>query len=132
MIIRRAPGRCLKCFFESKQDKVCDTVLINIVSAFPGLFQSVFDESMIKIAQEKDLVRIRIHDLRDFSDDRHRRVDDYPYGGGAGMVMKPEPFFKAVKTIQKKYPPKGKVILMSPQGLLLTQNKLKELSKEKI
>ncbi|NMB41589.1 MAG: tRNA (guanosine(37)-N1)-methyltransferase TrmD [Firmicutes bacterium] len=106
-------------------------MLINIVSAFPGLFQSVFDESMIKIAQEKDLVRIRIHDLRDFSDDRHRRVDDYPYGGGAGMVMKPEPFFKAVKTIQKKYPPKGKVILMSPQGLLLTQNKLKELSKEK-
>lgn len=106
-------------------------MLINIISVFPGLFRSVFAESIIKRAQEKGLVEIRIYNLRDFSEDKHRRVDDYPYGGGAGMVMKPEPFFKAVKAIQNNCPVKGKVILMSPQGQLLTQDKLKELSKEK-
>jgi tRNA (guanine37-N1)-methyltransferase len=106
-------------------------VLINIISVFPGLFQSVFAESMIKRALEKGLVDIRIHDLRDFSEDKHRRVDDSPYGGGPGMVMKPEPFFKAVRAVRKECPSKGRVILMSPQGLLLTQDKLKELSGEK-
>ncbi|RJX24070.1 MAG: tRNA (guanosine(37)-N1)-methyltransferase TrmD [Dethiobacter sp.] len=106
-------------------------MLINIISVFPGLFQSVFAESMIKRALEKGLVDIRIHDLRDFSEDKHRRVDDSPYGGGPGMVMKPEPFFKAVRAVRKECPSKGRVILMSPQGLLLTQDKLKELSGEK-
>jgi len=86
---------------------------------------------MIKRALEKGLVDIRIHDLRDFSEDKHRRVDDSPYGGGPGMVMKPEPFFKAVRAVRKECPSKGRVILMSPQGLLLTQDKLKELSGEK-
>jgi tRNA (guanine37-N1)-methyltransferase len=106
-------------------------VLINIISVFPGLFQSVFAESMIKRALEKGLIDIRIHDLRDFSEDKHRRVDDYPYGGGPGMVMKLEPFFKAVRAVRKESPSNGRVILMSPQGLLLTQDKLKELSEEK-
>ena len=105
-------------------------MLINIISIFPGLFAGVFGEGMIKRAQEKGLARITVHDLRDFSEDRHRRVDDYPYGGGAGMVMKPEPFFKAVRAVQKQCPPDGKVILMSPQGSLLSQDKLKELSRE--
>ena len=106
-------------------------MLISIISIFPGLFQSVFAESIIKRAQEKGLLEISIYDLRDFSEDKHRRVDDYPYGGGAGMVMKPEPFFKAVRAIRERSPVKGKAILMSPQGLRLTQDKLKELSKEK-
>jgi len=106
-------------------------LLISIISIFPGLFQSVFAESIIKRAQEKGLLEISIYDLRDFSEDKHRRVDDYPYGGGAGMVMKPEPFFKAVRAVRERSPVKGKAILMSPQGLRLTQDKLKELSKEK-
>jgi len=106
-------------------------MLINIISIFPGVFESVFSESIIKRAQEKGLVEIKIYNLRDFSDDKHRRVDDYPYGGGAGMVMKPDPFFKAVQEIQKKCPEKGKVILMSPQGELFTQKKAEELSREK-
>lgn len=106
-------------------------MLISIISIFPGLFQSVFAESIIKRAQEKGLLEISIYDLRDFSEDKHRRVDDYPYGGGAGMVMKPEPFFKAVRAVRERSPVKGKAILMSPQGLRLTQDKLKELSKEK-
>lgn len=106
-------------------------MLISIISIFPGLFQSVFAESMIKRAQEKGLLEISIYDLRDFSEDKHRRVDDYPYGGGAGMVMKPEPFFKAVRAVRERSPVKGKTVLMSPQGVRLTQDKLKELSKEK-
>ena len=106
-------------------------MLINIISIFPGVFESVFSESIIKRAQEKGHVEIKIYNLRDFSDDKHRRVDDYPYGGGAGMVMKPDPFFKAVQEIQKKCPEKGKVILMSPQGELFTQKKAEELSREK-
>ena len=106
-------------------------MLISIISIFPGLFQSVFAESIIKRAQEKGLLEISIYDLRDFSEDKHRRVDDYPYGGGAGMVMKPEPFFKAVRAVRERSPVKGKAILMSPQGLRLTPDKLTELSKEK-
>ena len=106
-------------------------MLISIISIFPGLFQSVFAESMIKRAQEKGLLEISIYDLRDFSEDKHRRVDDYPYGSGAGMVMKPEPFFKAVRAVRERSPVKGKTVLMSPQGVRLTQDKLKELSKEK-
>ena len=106
-------------------------MLISIISIFPGLFQSVFAESIIKRAQEKGLLEISIYDLRDFSEDKHRRVDDYPYGGGAGMVMKPEPFFKAVRAVRERSPVKGKTVLMSPQGVRLTQDKLKELSKEK-
>lgn len=108
---------------------MCRLVLIEIVSVFPGLFQGVFSESILKRAQEKRLVEIRLHDLRAFSDDKHRKVDDAPYGGGPGMVMKPEPFFKAVRTIRKKHPPAGRVILLSPQGKLLTQERLKKLSK---
>ena len=103
-------------------------MLIEIVSVFPGLFRGVFSESILKRAQEKGLVEIRVHDLRAFSDDKHRKVDDAPYGGGPGMVMKPEPFFKAVRTIREKCPLAGRVILFSPQGKLLTQERLRELS----
>lgn len=104
-------------------------MLIEIVSIFPGLFQGVFAESIIKRAQEKGLVEIRVHDLRAFSDDKHRKVDDSPYGGGPGMIMKPEPFFKAVETIREKCSRAGRVILLSPRGKLLTQERLRELSK---
>ncbi len=104
-------------------------MLIEIVSVFPELFRGVFTESILKRAQEKGLVEIRVHDLRAFSDDQHRKVDDAPYGGGPGMVMKPEPFFKAVRTIREKCPLAGRVILLSPQGRLLTQQRLRELSK---
>lgn len=114
---------------EEYADKVCWLVLIEIVSVFPELFRGVFSESILRRAQEKKLVEIKLHDLRAFSDDKHRKVDDTPYGGGPGMVMKPEPFFKAVRAIRKENPPTGRVILLSPQGKLLTQKKLKELSK---
>jgi tRNA (guanine37-N1)-methyltransferase len=110
---------------------VCGAVLIDIITAFPALFGGVFSESMVKRAQDKELVEIRINDLRDYSDDRFRRVDDYPYGGGPGMILKPEPFFKAVSDIKNKSPEAGlsRTILMSPQGELLSQHRLKGLRK---
>lgn len=104
-------------------------MLIEIVSVFPALFRGVFAESILKRAQAKGLVEIKVHDLRAFSEDKHRKVDDTPYGGGPGMVMKPEPFFKAVRAIRGKNTLAGRVILLSPQGRLLTQERLKELSK---
>jgi len=104
------------------------SVLIDIISAFPGMFQGVFAESMIKRAREGGLVRIRVNDLRDYTEDKHRRVDDYPYGGGPGMIMKPEPFFKAVRAL-KGHSTNSRVVFMSPQGSLLTQEKVKELSR---
>ncbi len=104
-------------------------MLIDIITAFPVLFGGVFNESMIKRAQEKELAEIRINDLRDYSDDRFRRVDDYPYGGGPGMILKPEPFFKAVAALKNKSPKTGlsRTILMSPRGKLLDQHKLNAL-----
>lgn len=85
---------------------------------------------MIKRALEKGLVKITVHDLRDFADDRHRRVDDYPFGGGPGMVMKPEPFFMAVNYLRslESKSQNSRVILMSPQGPLLTHSKVEEIS----
>ena len=127
-------------------------MLIDIVSIFPAMFTGVFDESIIKRAADKGLVQIRVRDLRDFSTDKHRRVDDSPFGGGAGMVMKPEPFFAAVESIRKQSREcgdsgeisglsdsgelvrttgsggSGRVIIMSPRGRLLEQQKVKELS----
>ncbi len=103
---------------------------IDIITAFPGMFQSVFGESMIKRCLEKGLVNIVLNDLRDYTADKHRSVDDYPFGGGPGMVMKPEPFFEAVEAVMSQVAERGaaRVILFSPQGSLLTQKKVRELS----
>lgn len=106
-------------------------MLIDVISAFPEMFNSVLNVSIIKRAAEKKLVNIRIIDLRKYTFDRHRKVDDYPYGGGPGMVMKPEPFFRAVRDVERKGEAGlgSKIILMSPQGQLFTQEKAWELSK---
>ncbi|MEW5920693.1 MAG: tRNA (guanosine(37)-N1)-methyltransferase TrmD [Bacillota bacterium] len=102
---------------------------IDIISAFPGSFSGVFDESMLRRAQEKELLQLRIIDLRDFSTDKHRRVDDAPYGGGAGMVMSAEPFFLAVEALGvKKEDPGTRIILLSPGGAIFNQGKAQELS----
>jgi tRNA (guanine37-N1)-methyltransferase len=102
---------------------------INIVTIFPEMFLSPFNESIIKRAVENGLVEIIIRNLRDFTHDKHRVTDDYPYGGGAGMVMKPEPLAEAVEKINEKS--QSRVILMTPQGEPFTQQKAKELSQEK-
>ncbi len=104
-------------------------MLIDIVTAFPGSFAGIFDESMLKRAQEKELLQLRITDLRDYSGDKHRRVDDAPYGGGAGMVMRAEPFFLAVEALDvKRDDPGTKIVLLTPGGALFNQAKARELS----
>ncbi|MFQ5532654.1 MAG: tRNA (guanosine(37)-N1)-methyltransferase TrmD [Candidatus Methylomirabilales bacterium] len=84
-----------------------------IVTLFPGIFSGPLDESILGRAQEKGLVQVRVHDLRNWTRDRHRVVDDVPYGGGAGMVLKPEPLFEAVDTLREA---ESQVLLLTPQG----------------
>ncbi len=93
------------------------------------MFAPVLNESILKRAQEKRKVTIRVHDLRMYTTDKHRRVDDRPFGGGPGMVMTPQPFFDAVKKIKGKR--KAKVVLMSPAGKPLTQKLARGLAKQK-
>lgn len=100
----------------------------DIITIFPNFFDAFLKESLIFRAQEKKLIKINIHDLRKFTDDKHKTVDDRPFGGGLGMVMKVEPIFKAVKKI-KKASKKTKVILFSPRGKKFTQSLANKLSK---
>jgi tRNA (guanine37-N1)-methyltransferase len=101
---------------------------IDVITAFPDLLAAVFGESILKKAQEKNSVAIRLWDLREFARDKHKTVDDYPYGGGAGMVMKPEPIFRAIDEIRKEVPGNTPVILMSPQGERFSQRMAEEMS----
>jgi tRNA (guanine37-N1)-methyltransferase len=102
----------------------------DIITIFPEIFHSYLSVSILKRAIQKGLIEVKIHNLRDYTKDRHRTVDDYPYGGGAGMIMKPEPFFTAVETL---YPDatKRRVIMLSPAGKKFDQDMAVELSKEK-
>ncbi len=103
---------------------------IDIITLFPSMFRGPFDESIIKRARKKGILEINLHNLRDFTGDRHRTVDDLPYGGGAGMVMKPEPLFRAVEKVKEEKRSSWKVILLSPQGQPFAQEKAKELAQE--
>ena len=100
---------------------------IDIITIFPEMFKGPFDVSILKKAQDRGLVEIKVHNLRDFTEDKHRTVDDYPYGGGSGMVMKPEPIFKAVRSLRKEH---SEVILLSPSGDLFNQKIAEELSRK--
>jgi tRNA (guanine37-N1)-methyltransferase len=86
----------------------------DIITIFPGIFGSAFSGGVVKQALEKGLIEIHIHDLRDFTLDKHRQVDDRPFGGGQGMLLKPEPIFAAVESIRQSE--KSPVCLLSPQG----------------
>lgn len=104
---------------------------IFVVTAFPKLVRGPLDESIIKRAVKKKIVSIKILDLRDFTNDKHKQVDDYPYGGGAGMILKPEPFFRAVEHIKaQEVLENPRVILMTPQGKSYTQDRAKSLARE--
>ncbi|HEX77892.1 MAG TPA: tRNA (guanosine(37)-N1)-methyltransferase TrmD [Dehalococcoidia bacterium] len=100
---------------------------IDILTLFPGMFQGPLSESIIQRARERGLVEIYVHNLRDFAHDRHGTVDDYPYGGGAGMVLRPQPLFEAVETItggDSSVP----IILLTPQGRLFRHQVAQELA----
>ena len=99
----------------------------DIITIFPGIFDSYFNESILKRAQKEKLIGIKIHNLRDWTTDKHKTVDDTPYGGGAGMVMKVEPIYKCVADIKKGK--KSRVILFSAKGKKYTQQDAERLSK---
>ncbi len=97
----------------------------DLLTLFPRILEGPLDESILKRAREKDLVKIRIHNVRDFTHDKHRVVDDKPYGGGPGMLMKPEPIFEAVESVRRE---DSRVILMTPQGRRLDQDAAQRLT----
>ncbi|MFZ0428070.1 MAG: tRNA (guanosine(37)-N1)-methyltransferase TrmD [Acidobacteriota bacterium] len=101
---------------------------VEIITIFPGMFDGLLRFGMIRQAQLKGLLSVSLVDLRDFTEDRHRTVDDRPYGGAEGMVLKPEPLFRAVEHLRREDPAPGPVILLSPQGRKFDQEKAKELS----
>src|SRR2546426_9977783 len=101
----------------------------DIITIFPEIFTAVFDFGIVGRAAEAALIEIRIHDLRDYTHDRHRQVDDRPFGGGAGMVMKPEPLFRAVEAVTNGVPDVN-VALLSPQGRLFNQRVAEEYARK--
>lgn len=102
---------------------------IQVLSLFPDMFDGVFNASIMKKAQDKGAVTFDVTDFRSFSNNKHNQVDDYPYGGGAGMVLKPEPLFNAVEALQAQGK-KPRIILMCPQGEQYSQKKAEELALE--
>ena len=101
---------------------------IDILTLFPSMFDGFIGESIIKRAIEKKLVEINIHNIRDYSKDPHKKVDDYGFGGGKGMVLMPQPIFDAVESLKNE---DSKVILMTPQGIKYNQQKAYSLIEEK-
>ncbi|UCE48104.1 MAG: tRNA (guanosine(37)-N1)-methyltransferase TrmD, partial [Phycisphaerales bacterium] len=104
---------------------------IDVLTLFPQVFESPLSCSIVKRAQDNGLLEIALTDIRDFSSDSYRKVDDKPYGGGPGMVMMPGPVFDCFEHVQKLSPEPGRVILLTPQGRQFNQAKARELAAEK-
>jgi tRNA (guanine37-N1)-methyltransferase len=104
---------------------------IHILTLFPHLFQEVLSDSILKRAQEKQILRLFFHNFREFSTHKHHKVDDRPYGGGPGMVLSCEPIFRAVESIRERDPQPHRLILLSPQGKLYHQKWAFELAQER-
>ena len=100
----------------------------DILTLFPEMFQGPFSHSILKRAQERSLIEIHVHYLRDWALDKHKLTDDAPYGGGAGMEMKPEPIFRAVEDLSQGSGEGFEVILLTPQGVPLIQSLVEELA----
>jgi tRNA (guanine37-N1)-methyltransferase len=102
------------------------SLLFEVVTIFPGIFSGPLGHGMIGRASRQGLVDVRLHDLRDFASDRHRSVDDAPFGGGGGMVFKPEPLFRAVESLAPD--PQTPILLPDPQGPPLTQERIERFA----
>jgi tRNA (guanine37-N1)-methyltransferase len=101
----------------------------DVLTLFPDILTACLDESILKRAREKKLLDVKLYNIRDFTEDAHRTVDDYPFGGGAGMVFKPEPIFKAVDFLKEDGEPR-EVILLSPQGKPFNQSMAEDFARE--
>ena len=104
-------------------------ITFEIITIFPHIFDSYLNESFIRKAQEKKLIKINVHNLRDWAFDKHKSVDDRPFGGGLGMVLKVEPIFKAIKDLARSKKKKTKIILFTPRGKKFDQKIAYSLSK---
>jgi tRNA (guanine37-N1)-methyltransferase len=103
-----------------------------VLTLFPGILAGPLKESILKRAQDKGLLSVRLWNIRDFTEDKHRTADDSPYGGEAGMVMKPEPIFRAVEAVKQGHPGEEfKTVLLSPQGRLFDHREAELLSRER-
>jgi tRNA (guanine37-N1)-methyltransferase len=102
-------------------------VKIDVLTLFPAMFAGPLDESIIKRARQAGLLDLQLHQLRDWTHDRHKTVDDRPFGGGPGMLLKPEPIFAAVESLQRE---KTRVVLMSPSGRKFTQAIARDLAQQ--
>ena len=103
-----------------------------VLTLFPAILEGPLNESILKRGREKGLLNVTVRNIRDYTDDKHKTADDSPYGGGAGMVLKPDPIFRAFEALQAEHP--GEVfltILLSPQGRLFDQKRAEDLSEEK-
>ena len=103
---------------------------IDILTLFPEMFTGVFGSSIVKHAQETQAVTFNLVNFRDYTESKHKKVDDYPYGGGAGMVLMPQPIFSAIESLTGNLTSKPRIILLCPQGERYTQRKAEELAKE--
>jgi tRNA (guanine37-N1)-methyltransferase len=101
-------------------------VHVDILTLFPQMFQGMFEAGIMKRAIEQKLISVGVYNIRDYTHDKHHTADDYPYGGGAGMVLKPEPIFEAVESIEREA--NTPIILLSPQGRLFSQKVAQELA----
>lgn len=102
-------------------------MLFDVFTLFPEMFPPYLNESILKRAQEAGLMQVKLHNIRDYTRDKHHTTDDVPYGGGGGMVMKPEPIFEAVEQVLGA-PPACPLVLLTPQGRPLTQHVVQELA----
>ncbi len=100
---------------------------IDVLTLFPQMFAPILEESILGRAQKEGLLEIRVHDIRDYTLDKHRKTDDYPFGGGAGMVLYPQPVSRALASVGAK---PGRIIYMSPRGRLLTQERIEKMAAE--
>jgi tRNA (guanine37-N1)-methyltransferase len=104
-------------------------MIADVITIFPELIESALEAGVVGRARQRGVVDVRVRDLRDYTDDRHRTVDDAPFGGGPGMVMKPEPLWRAIEAIAAERGPASAVVLMSPQGRTFTHAVADEMSR---
>jgi tRNA (guanine37-N1)-methyltransferase len=103
----------------------------DVLTLFPGMFPSYLGQSLLKLAIERGLLEVRLHDIRDWAHDKHRTVDDRPFGGGPGMVLKVEPVVECVEAVRKSASEPGHLVMLTPQGRKLEQSVVEELAAKK-